>query len=233
MKKVLSISVLFLACILFVGGAYAQAKPKLLNCGAKDQKLEGEQLQSTVTTIQDAYQKIKSFGANFTQLAYLSALGTNEKSDGKVYFLSPGNLRFDYKSPEPQVFVLSGEKVSFYQEMDEQMIVDKVSKVLISELPLAFLAGVGDLRDSFSVVSGCQRADDIVVEFRPKSKKDDNLKGFKLRVDGKTYRPLAAYVIDMSGNSNLIEFNKIDYTAQINKELFNFVPPTGTDIITR
>jgi outer membrane lipoprotein carrier protein len=202
-------------------------------CAGKTTPLSKEELLSDISSAQKAYGSIKGFTAAFSQTAILSALNAEEQSKGSVSYLAPGKLRFDYQEPDAQIFVLNGNNVQFYQEFDQQMMVDKVEDVLISELPIAFLAGVGDLRSSFQPVSGCKRASDIALTMHPKEKKDQNLKSFTLLVSPDTYRPKGAYIVDISGNSNYIALSKIKYSPLPNRSLFDFTPPEGTDIITK
>jgi outer membrane lipoprotein carrier protein len=214
--------------MLMMTSAYADAL-----CGKNTSLLSKEELSANVDSAQKAYASIKGFSASFAQTAVLSALNAEEQSKGLVWYLAPGKLRFDYKDPDVQVFVLNGKKVQFYQEFDAQMMVENVESVLISELPIAFLAGVGDLRSSFNIVSGCKRSSDIVLTMQPKAKKDQNLKSFTLLVSPDNYRPKGAYIVDISGNTNYIALSNIKETALPSEALFDFTPPKGTDIITR
>jgi outer membrane lipoprotein carrier protein len=202
-------------------------------CSGKTTPLSEEELFGAITSAQKVYGSIKGFTASFSQTAILSALNAEEQSKGIVSFLAPGKLRFDYKEPDAQIFVLNGNNVQFYQEFDQQMVVEKVEDVLISELPIAFLAGVGDLRSSFQPVSGCKRSADIALTMHPKDKKDQNLKSFTLLISPKTYRPKGAYIVDISGNTNYIALSNIKDLPLPNEGLFDFTPPKGTDIITK
>ena len=74
-----------------------------------------EELMQNVSFIQQRYQSISSFTGEFVQ----TSIRNDEDSipvvaEGKVSFLRPGKMRWEYETPEEQLLVTDGETVWLY-----------------------------------------------------------------------------------------------------------------------
>ena len=110
-----------------------------------------EQLMENVSFIQQRYQSISSFTGEFEQ----TSIRNDEDSipvvaEGKVSFVRPGKMRWEYETPEEQLLVTDGETVWLYDPLLGNVTVQQLSRIT-EVTALDFLLGVGDLtRDFFS-----------------------------------------------------------------------------------
>lgn len=142
----------------------------------------------------------------------------------------PGRMRWEYASPESQTFVVSDGSVWFHQPRERQMLVDEFRDVLISDIPVAFLMGLGKLGEDFSVSKACASGDTVVLELRPRaSEQGDQLKGFTLVVDRERL-PVGAKVTDVGGNTTAIQLAERSSNQKIPVESFRVEVPPGTDV---
>src|SRR6266487_3801588 len=74
-----------------------------------------------VSQLQTAYFRITSVEASFSQ-TYRSKRFGEKKASGKVVFVKPGKMRWDYDSPKGKVMVSDGSKVVLYDPEDQQAI---------------------------------------------------------------------------------------------------------------
>lgn len=221
--------------ILSVCPAYAQGVAFLCR---DDTSLDKKRTAEVVDKTQAAYGRLKSLKARFSQEAYLSSMDISELSTGEVWFVKPGRMKWHYRDPEEQIFVVRDENVWLYQVSEKQVVIDQFSRILISDLPVAFLMGIGDLKKDFEVLKACENKDDgsYLLELRPKKEmqeKDGQLKSFMLVVDRAGFIPKGARVSDIGSNINTILFAEIHENPEIEESEFKTDFPSGTDINDR
>ena len=225
------ISVLIISISVPYFSVSAEALPFECGKGAPFSVAIREEL---LVKVQSAYQKLSGLEASFTQQSYLAALDSFEISGGVVSFLRPGKMRWEYLNPEKQTFLLTESLMYFYQPSQRQVVVDEVSKVLLSDLPVSFLAGVGDLSKSFTVKEACEGSAGLLIRLQPKKEREDEpLKGFVLLVQKGLYLPLGAEVTDAGGNKTLIVLKNLKIDPSFPLDLFKFSYPEGVDIIDK
>jgi outer membrane lipoprotein-sorting protein len=210
--------------------------------------------------VQDAYKKLSGLHAQFTQTSYLAALDVAEKSSGEVWFSQPGKMRWHYSKPEKQDFVVVDNTFWFYQPEDEQATIDTFKAVALSDLPIAFLMGLGDLSRDFDVDAACAGILDgsgegekvIVLVLREKQKAEgeavseengaepfekvdgaEGIAGLVLAVSAETNVPLAAEVRHLGGNSTSVLLENLDTGTAPKDEIFRLSWPKSTDVIDR
>ena len=182
---------------------------------------------SILTKVQDSYSKLASFKAGFSQTSFLDALDTSESSKGEVFFKKPGKMRWHYTSPEEQVFVINDKTYFLYQIEEKQVMIDNLSKVLVSEVPVAFLMGVGNLAEDFELIKSEKCGNNISLKL--KSKKDSGLKELNLEV-GSNYLPKTIGILDQNNNRTTISLSNYQENYNIEDSLFEEDFPRGTDI---
>jgi outer membrane lipoprotein carrier protein len=230
----------FLCLLLCVASKHVLAE-EVVSC--KNQKLlskaEGQALQ---LKLQATYRSVHSIKAEFLQSSYLAALEVSETSSGNVAFAQPAQMRWDYREPEPQVFLFADSTIWFYQKSQNQVLIDSANQVLLSDLPLAFLMGLGDVARDFSVLAACRRPEGLVLDLEPKkegaqSKTVDEgergLKAFQILVEAERTLPIGARVVDLNGNITTVLLRNMSINEQLASTLFVAEFPKGTDIQDR
>jgi outer membrane lipoprotein carrier protein len=194
------------------------------------QRSDGKQV---LNAMQTSYAALQGMEAHFRQSSYMAALDTAEDSSGEVS-VRKGTMRWDYLAPEPQTFLMREETMWLYQPNQKQVVIDKATAVLLSELPLSFLSGLGDLSKSFVVASACTtRGGNVLLTLKPVRKEDSALSSFALLVDTKQNLPRGAIIVDGGGNTTKILFDKLTSKNAIPLERFELAIPQGVDVIDR
>lgn len=194
----------------------------------------GQSKPVTLENVQSSYSKLRGMRSSFVQVSYLASLDEQEESAGVLYYEAPGRMRWQYERPEKQRFIVNQKDVWFYQEVDKQVVVDSLDAVVMSDLPLTFLMGIGTLSDQFKVERQCRAASGVVMELVGRSKQQaGQLDRLILLVDASQYLPKGARVVDLAGNITTIVFEKSDYNPKLGAELFAPDWPDYIDIIDR
>ncbi len=212
----------------------AQAESSAFQCGTQA-ALSAAKRTELLDKVQNNYGAVRSLTASFLQYSYLASLETSETSSGKVWFDKPGKMHWHYVEPDAQDFLVRNDTVWLYQELDNQIIIDEFRKILLSDAPVSFLMGLGNLRRDFEVRSACQNEDGLLFELVPRAKGGgaSDLKGFKLLVDPQSFMPKGASVTDVGDNITSIILSDLKTNSTVPAGTFEPNFPKSADIIDR
>lgn len=190
-----------------------------------------------IAEAQSWYNKINSLKGDFSQNSYLAALDIGETSSGSFWFKKRGLMRWTYVHPEAQDFIIRENTFWLYRPADSQVLVDDFKSILISDLPIAFLMGLGDLSRDFRFVEGCKRASGSMVKLSSRTKPApgetlNELNTFALLLDA-AGRATAAQIEDVSGNVTTITLKNISENQIIADQQFAADFPKGVDVYDR
>src|SRR5690349_19124118 len=133
MRRLVAIAVVFTAQIL-LGRAWLEAQtPAAPNAPALAQAL------------QQRYQTIKDFSAEFVHTYRGGALRTQTRERGTMKIKKPGKMRWIYTAPERKEFVSDGLKIYSYIPQDRQVLVSDMPADGGADTPALFLSGKGDI----------------------------------------------------------------------------------------
>ncbi len=183
-----------------------------------------------IKRLQKNYQDLRFLEASFKQSSYLMSLDLSEVSEGKMWFMNPGKLRWEYETPEVQVFLIRDEEFQLYQPTENQVIKQDMRSYFSSDVPVAFLLGLGDLSESFSPVSGCKDGGQVILRLKPKSDKASrDLSFLRLAINSTSYTPEAFEVLDSEGNKTTIVLDKLKENQKLASNVFTLELPRGVD----
>src|SRR5262245_18987363 len=101
-------------------------------------------------SLQQRYQGIKDFSADFVHSYRGGVLKTQTQERGTVSVKKPSRMRWTYMAPEKKEIVSDGVKIYSYMPEDKQVIVSNVATGNQAATPALFLAGKGDIARDFS-----------------------------------------------------------------------------------
>lgn len=226
--------------LLFPAGESRAADFSAFTCGVKGTPSQKEAISKDgiLGKVQKAYAGVASLNSTFRQESTLAALGTAETSKGEMWFAKPGKMAWHYKAPEEQLFVVRDKTVWLYQVTEKQVIIDNFVDILLTDLPVAFLMGLGDLERDFVLESLCTSPDGVVLDLRQRRQErsgegERGLKGFKVLIDPQTFLPRGASVMDVGGNVTSIVFDKVKANASVSDDRFAAPSLKGLDVQDR
>src|SRR5689334_23035351 len=100
-------------------------------------------------SLQQRYQGINDFTADFSQSYRGGVLKTRTVEEGTVAVKKPGRMHWIYTKPEKKEFVSDGTRIYFYVPQDRQVMVSDAASADSSTSSL-FLAGKGDIAHDFT-----------------------------------------------------------------------------------
>ena len=186
--------------------------------------------QQALNAIQNHYEKILTFEANFIQESYIRMMNQTQSVEGKVKIKKPGKMRWVYRAPEEQVLISDENTLWLYIPEEEQATKIPVESIYSSNTPALFLAGQGKLTQAFNVESVNQEKKKIIVTLIPKTAQQ-SLARLVLFADKKNYQITGSTVYDKLGNKTTIRFNQIRINKKISEEQFQLNTPPNVEIL--
>jgi outer membrane lipoprotein carrier protein len=189
-------------------------------------------LTSVVSGLQRRYASVETVSGSFQQT--YRAPGIDQIQSGVFRLKRPALMRWEYRSPEEQLFVADGRKAFLYIPSDRQVTIQPLSASDLHNTPLELLMGSADLNKNFSISweteikLKTERA--ALIRLTPRAN-EPAYQHLILEFDPSTFDLQRIVVCEHTGNtmefllSNVITNTKMDNTQ------FQFKPPKGVEII--
>lgn len=197
--------------------------------GAQSPKGTAEQLAAR---LQQRYDTIKDFEADFVQTYEGGVLRTKTTERGTVAIKRPGRMRWVYTRPERKEFVSDGQKIYSYVPADKQVIVSPVPAG-DQTTPALFLTGRGHLvRDFSATFADIPEAPGVIGLKLVPTRPDPEVEWLLLGVDPKTLQIVQLAATDRQGGRSSFTFSNLKENRNLSDKLFEFQVPRGVDVIT-
>ena len=183
--------------------------------------------------VQQRYDTIKDFEADFVQAYEGGVLRTKTTERGTVAIKRPGLMRWVYMKPERKEFVSDGNRIYSYLPADKQVIVAPMPSDQ-STTPALFLTGKGHLvRDftaSFAQVPGAGPRN-TALKLVPK-RSDPDVDSLVLVVDTASLQLRQLVATDKQGGRSTFTFTNLKENRGLSDKIFEFRIPRGVDVVT-
>lgn len=169
----------------------------------------------------------RTLRAEFSQLVVGQGGRKPQQSAGQVAISRPGKLRWEIRSPYPQLMVGDGDKFWIYDPELKQVTVRKVGQA-IGGTPAAILAGSNELEKNFSLRDAGEADGLAWVEALPKAP-DSGFEKVRLGFAGGELKGME--LLDNFGQTTQVRFSRIERNPALPPGLFKFTPPPGADVV--
>jgi outer membrane lipoprotein carrier protein len=187
----------------------------------------------TAQAVQQKYDKVRDFTADFTHLYEGGVLKKKSEERGAVRIKKPGRMRWEYTAPDKKTFVSDGRRIFSYIPADKQVITSAVPADEEATTAVLFLAGKGNLARDFKVSYADGAAEGTLsLRLDPKQKQRD-YDWLILGVDAKTLQIRSLTAADQQGGRSTFQFTNYRENTGLDDSVFAFKIPRGVDVITR
>jgi len=188
--------------------------------------------EALVHGVERAFAQMKDLNADFIQVDQ-NALNRSTQASGHLYLMRPRKMRWDYKTPEEELFVSDGKTVYFYVPGDRQVNKEAVKETFDERMPLMFLLGKSNLSNEFRQFELLNTKPFLqgtkVIRMYPKRKTD--IKDVVIEVDPDNYQ-IRRLLLDHTDGSHLeFTFSNIRTNTGVKSELFDFKIPAGVAVV--
>ncbi len=179
-----------------------------------------ERLETFLATVQ-------TLKSDFRQTVFDEDMNRLEEGAGVMYLQRPGRFRWHYSTPYPQEIVADGERVWIYDPELEQVTVKSLEQTL-GDTPALLLSSDRPVEESFRVLDLGDLEGLAWVGLEPLSE-DATFSQVRLGFDTETLASME--LVDNFGQTTRLRFSGLQRNPELDPELFEFEPPSGTDVI--
>ena len=186
--------------------------------------------QDIAAALQKKYDGIHDFTADFAHESEGGLLRKKQIESGVVQVKKPGKMRWDYKKPEPKLFLSDGHRIYLYVPADNQVIISAVPDEDQATTAVLFLVGKGNLTRDFTVsyVDGAA-PDTYALRLEPRLPERD-YDWLQLVVDRRTLQLRSLSAADAQGGRSTFRFSNFKENPGLADKTFTFKIPRGADV---
>jgi len=185
-----------------------------------------------VKGVERSFARMNDYSSDFVQISK-DLLNRKQEAAGHLYLKRSRMARWEYTSPEEQLFVSDGKTVYFYVPADKQVNREKVKETFDDRMPLMFLLGRSNLSDEFTKFELLSTKPFLtgtkVVRMYPKRKTD--LKQLIMEVDPQNSYIRRLYLEHEDGSSSDFIFSNIRTNTGLKESQFDFKVPPGVQVV--
>lgn len=188
--------------------------------------------------VQQRYETLKTFQADFVQELTNVASGEVESRKGHIWFRQPSQVRWETTAPEKELLIVGPDYAWDYIEDEQLALKYSVATLLDSKTILRFISGRANLKEDFVVKSEWQGADDVrakwgkgftILQLVPKEAEPGMVLAY-IGVEPDSGLLRQVMIIDFYGNGNEVQLSNVKLDVDLPEEMFTFVPPQGVQI---
>ncbi len=184
-----------------------------------------EELSDFIQKTIDHYDNLKSLSTDFEMITCDEMTGTCQNIEGKIYYQRPFAFRLEFHDPD--IFYIGDSTVLWiYVPAHKKAVKQNMESVPWQVQPASFLKEFGTKYNAEERSNGDART---TVILKPIDETDlyDHI---ELSIDRASYTIKSMLIVDKAGSERKISFSNIKFNKKISKSIFNFTPPTGTQV---
>jgi|WetSurMetagenome_2_1015567.scaffolds.fasta_scaffold25876_3 outer membrane lipoprotein carrier protein len=189
-------------------------------------------LPDVIAGLQKRYASVETVKGNFQQ-SY-RAPGIQREQTGEFCLRKPGLMHWEYKTPEPQLFVADGKRSFLYVPGDRQVTIQPLSPADLHNTPLSFLLGSGDINKTFFVAwetaTKAKLENTFVIRLVPRKPQSD-FSYLVLELDQKSYDLRRIVMKEPSGSTSEFILSNVAVNTKLDNNIFHFKTPKGVEEI--
>ena len=189
-------------------------------------------LETILEKMQQTYEQTKALTADFHQVATLSSLGRQQISSGRVYIEKPHSIRWEYVTPDTQTILYDGTTLRIYTPKRRQMLQSPVDEQNRSNVALLFLAGMGKLRETFTVTALESPSPHLASMLLIPRSTQAGFSELHIAVNTQSYLVETLLIHDSIGNLTEIRLTTLVSHMMLPPKTFELILPPDTEILT-
>jgi outer membrane lipoprotein carrier protein len=169
------------------------------------------------------------FTADFMQESTIKAMKITDFARGRVFVKYPGQMRWEYQEPEPQIIITDGIKLWIYRPEDNQVMTGNAPVFFRDGKGASFLSDVKIIREKFNIAMDTT-SEELFYRFTlfPREKTLD-ITEIRMAVDKKDYTITRIVTVNQYEDVTHIELINHRFDVNLDDSLFSFKVPEGVD----
>ena len=184
-----------------------------------------------VARVQQHYDQTQSLIADFVQKTRSRAASLGTSAKGKLYFLKPRAIRWDYQEPRQQ-FVINKNEAWLYVPDENTVYLYDAEQIINSPVVLSIFSGLGQLSEMFKITQ-LPPESGPTAQYRLKLlplEPNAPVSQVTLWIDAESYHLVRIQTEDTLGNVNEITFTGIKINPTLKPSRFHMNLPPGVAV---
>jgi len=182
-------------------------------------------VDDTVTALQKQFASIKDIKGKFLQKSYIKDIEETQEYSGVFFIKKPSKMMWEYAAPRDEKVVINDLNTWIYKKSRNQVIKSKFTKETYSQVPIALLASLENIRDDFDITMPEKNALQLV----PK-RKIGFIRTVVLELASGDMPVKMFTIFDTYGNIIMIELKTVQTNPGLSDTIFNFQVPPGAEV---
>ncbi len=188
--------------------------------------------EETARRMEAALGAVKTLRADFQQTYYSMAAPEPLREKGVFTFQKPDSMRWEYQSPEKNVFLYAGGTFKFYIAEENQLIVSRESRDRDQAQVLDLFTGARRLADVYAVeATAFPTGDKDAAQVRLTPREEGDTAYLLVEVGRGDALPRRVIAFDWAGNRQEFVFSRLKTGLRFPPGQFDFTPPPGCEIV--
>lgn len=189
---------------------------------------ESNDVENILKQLENRYTK-QGFKADFEQESRLSSIDISDHASGSIYIKYPGKLRWEYKTPQRQLYISNGKKLWIYKPDENQVILGNPLLFFGKGKGADILSNIEAMRENFEIFLEKDFYDHWILKLNPIDK-SIALSDIYLKISKSKLEIFSLTSFDLYGDKNEITFKNIKFKKDINDKKFDFEIPKDAQI---
>jgi outer membrane lipoprotein carrier protein len=193
---------------------------------------DDKDVHTLIDRIQANYDRTQALTAEFLQVATLTSIDQKQTSTGRLYIEKPYHIRWEYTQPDAQTILYDGTMLRIYTPRRRQVLQSKIDEDNRHNVALLFLAGVGKLREAFTIsLLSNTHTGSRGLRLLPHSPQA-SFTELQIVVNSDNYFIERLIIHDTIGNITEIRLETLQTHAALPPQTFELALPPDTEILT-
>ena len=187
---------------------------------------------AAVANLERALRAVSTLQARFEQLHYSMTVSTPLRERGELFLRKPDEMRWEYRDPQPKVFLYKGGVLEMYLPEEKQLTRSPVPEEALRSDIFGILLGTASIRETYEVEANPFPTDAVrVAQVRLIPKTEGEFSHILLEIDETTWLLRRAIFLEWAGNKREFVFSRMKTGVRLPAGTFTLKVPPGTEII--
>lgn len=187
--------------------------------------VSADTVDDVVERIQEKYSEIQDIQGRFSQTSYIKDLDRVEMYEAEFFIKKPVSMKWAYSKPRDEEVIIRDADTWIYKKSEKQVLKTTFSKDAYSQIPIALLSGLGDLKTDFDITM----IKEDTLELKPK-RQMGFIKKILLEVSSRDFPVKTFSIFDIHGNKTVIAVKNVKINSGLKDSFFIFKAPPGVEV---
>ncbi len=183
------------------------------------------EVDKVIARVQKKFAGISDFKGTFQQKSYIKDIEQTQEYSGTFFIKKPSMIMWEYAPPRDEKVVINDLETWIYKKAVNQVIRTRFSKNAYSQVPIALLISLENIRTDFEITM----PDKNSLKLVPKQRLGF-IKTIVLEIRPGEMPVKMFTIFDTYGNIIMIELKDVKTNSGLDDSLFTFKTPPGAEV---